>query len=90
MSAKYVKTLAFATASLIFCSCVWSSPPLPVFFSPGAKTPGEKKTGSGGDDQTQEQKINDAVANAKGATFEERFENARRSSPDLFKPEAQE
>ncbi len=56
----------------------------------GAKTPGDKKSASGADDQTQEQKINDAVANAKGETFEQRFENARRSNPDLFKPEAAE
>ncbi len=55
----------------------------------GAKTPGG--TGSGvaaadEDEATVATKVNDAIANAKGTSFEERFENAKRSNPDLFKP----
>jgi phage I-like protein len=52
----------------------------------GAKTPPAKK-GVGGDDLSRQQQMENVIANAKGATFEERFENAKRSNPDLFKAE---
>ncbi len=58
----------------------------------GAKTPGNNGSGGGAgeadDDATVATKVNDAIANAKGTSFEERFENAKRSNPDLFKPKA--
>lgn len=50
-----------------------------------AQSPNEKKEPAG-EEKTQSQKIADAIANAKGATNEERFENARRANPELFKP----
>ncbi len=58
----------------------------------GAKTPGDKKGGStgGGSSMSRQQEIDDAVANAKGESFEQRFENARRTNPGLFQPEEAE
>jgi phage I-like protein len=53
----------------------------------GAKTPEQKKAGAAASDKSIAQQIDDAVANAKGRNHEEKFENAKREHPELFKPQ---
>lgn len=49
-----------------------------------ASTPGDRKDAPAGDAADRAKQIEDAVANAKGETYEQRFENAKRTKPELF------
>jgi phage I-like protein len=49
---------------------------------------GEQKNNGQGEGKSRQALIDEAVANAKGDSFEQRFENAKREKPDLFKPQA--